>query len=30
VRPARGRHTIRYIAIRRDGVVDVTFTVRVA
>jgi hypothetical protein len=25
-----GRHSIRYIDIRRDGVVDVTFTVRVA
>jgi hypothetical protein len=30
VRPTPGPHTIRYIAIRRDGVVDVTFTVRVA
>jgi hypothetical protein len=30
VRPTRGKHVIRYISIRGDGVVDVTFTVRVS
>jgi hypothetical protein len=30
IRPTRGRHTIRYISIRDDGVVDVTYTVHIA
>jgi hypothetical protein len=30
VRPTRGRHVIRYISIQDRGVVDVTFTVRIA
>jgi hypothetical protein len=30
VRPTPGRHTIRYISIQDRGVLDVTFTVRVA